>query len=263
MPIRNIIRIDEEKCTGCGQCIVDCAEGALAIIDGKAKLIKENFCDGLGACIGNCPTGALTLEEREAPEFELPPEMAHAAAAATTGATHAPAPVRPCPSSLPGHSAHTAPSGGCPGSRARQFQRQEPEQAAPTADAPSALGHWPVQLHLVNFGAPHFQGADILIAADCSAFACGSFHPRLLKGKAVAIACPKLDDPSGYMEKLVAMFQQARPKSVTVVRMEVPCCRGITQWVVSARSQAGSGVAVEEVILGVEGAVIARNTYAN
>ena len=261
MPVRNIIRIDEEKCNGCGQCIVDCAEGALAIIEGKARLIKESFCDGLGACIGNCPTGALTLEERDAPEFELPPDLAHTPGHGSQAAPSEARPdVRPCPSSAPG--AIPAHAGGCPGSRARQFNREENEAQSPAAaDAPSALGHWPVQLHLVNFAAPHFQNADVMIAADCSAFACGSFHPRLLKGKAVAIACPKLDDPTGYMEKLTGLFSQGNPKSVTVVRMEVPCCRGIFQWVLAARDQAGSAVPVDEVIIGVEGAMIQRNRY--
>lgn len=263
MAIRNMIKIDEDKCNGCGQCIVDCAEGALAIVDGKAKLIKESFCDGLGACIGNCPTGALTLEKREAPEFELPEGAAHVAVKSAAVPAHPPAspPPGPCPSGLAGAVGHAA-MGGCPGSRMRQFNRQEPESGPGSAvDAPSALGHWPIQLHLMNVAAPQFQGADLLFAADCTAFACGSFHPSLLKGKAVAIACPKLDDPSGYMEKLTALFRQANPRSVTVARMEVPCCRGISQWVLAARNQAESSLPVEEIVIGVEGAVIQRNTY--
>lgn len=262
MPIRNIIKIDEEKCTGCGQCIVDCAEGALAIVDGKAKLIKESFCDGLGACIGNCPTGALILEEREAPEYELPEELAAATMASELKVAHSPAPVstRSCPGT-PSVYATPPVTGGCPGSRARQFMRTEEEPSVSGKDAPSALGHWPIQLHLVNFGSPQFRNADILIAADCSAFACGSFHPNMLKGKAIAIACPKLDDPSGYVDKLTVMFQTAIPRSVTLVRMEVPCCRGIAQWVLTARNQAGSEIPVEEIVLSVEGTVIQKNVY--
>ncbi len=264
MPKRNIIKIDEDKCTGCGQCIVDCAEGALAIVDGKAKLVKESYCDGLGACIGNCPTGALTLEEREAPEFVMPPELAHVAVAVAAENQHpTPRPmeaVRPCPSSLSPAEGYSH-AGGCPGSRARQFNRQEVEAPCSSQEVPSALSHWPVQLHLVNFAAPHFQNADTLIAADCSAFACGAFHPRFLKGKAVAIACPKLDDPDGYLEKLTVLFQQANPRSVTVVRMEVPCCTGILRWVLAARNQAGSTLPVEEIIIGVEGSVVGRNRY--
>ncbi|OQB41509.1 MAG: Ferredoxin-3 [Candidatus Hydrogenedentes bacterium ADurb.Bin179] len=264
MTKRNIIKIDEDKCTGCGQCIVDCAEGALAIIDGKAKLVKESYCDGLGACIGNCPTGALTLEEREAPEFVMPPELAHAAvavAAAHQNTTPRPMePVRPCPSSMPPEGGHSH-AGGCPGSRARQFNRQEAGTPHSSQEIPSALGHWPVQLHLVNFAAPHFQGAEVLIAADCSAFACGAFHPRFLQGKSIAIACPKLDDPSGYLEKLTVLFNQANPLSVTVIRMEVPCCTGVLRWVLAARNQAGSMLPVEEIIIGVEGSVVGRNRY--
>ena len=267
MAIREIIKIDEEKCDGCGLCIVDCEEGALAIVDGKAKLVKDSYCDGLGACIGSCPTGALTIEVREADEFSLPPD--HPAAQAAAAAAPAPAPASHAPSGCPSGGAHPAAaafSGGCPGSRSRQFQETS-APASPTtagqtaAHTPSALTHWPVQLHLVNFNAPQFQQREILIAADCSAFACGAFHPRLLQGKVLAIACPKLDDPTGYLEKLTAMFQNAAPPKVTVVRMEVPCCRGITQWVVSARAQAGSSVPVEEIIMGVEGDLLSRNTY--
>ncbi|OQB28808.1 MAG: Ferredoxin-3 [Candidatus Hydrogenedentes bacterium ADurb.Bin179] len=264
MSTRTIIKIDEEKCNGCGQCIVDCEEGALALVDGKAKLVKESYCDGLGACIGNCPTGALTLEEREAPAFVMPSELAHAAAAETAAHQHpAPRPmesVRPCPSSVSPVSGNSH-SGGCPGSRARQFNRQEAAAASSSQEVPSALGHWPVQLHLVNFIAPHFRNADILIAADCSAFACGAFHPRFLQGKAIAIACPKLDNPDGYLEKLTVLFQQAAPRSVTVVRMEVPCCTGLLRWVLAAREQAGSNLPIEEIIIGVEGTAVGRNRY--
>lgn len=284
MAIRQIIKIDEDKCDGCGLCIVDCEEGALAIVDGKAKLVKDSFCDGLGACIGSCPTGALTIEEREADEFCLPPDhpaaqSAAAALAAAAGAKQAAPASTPSPASTPtppasgcpsGGGGHGMPgfSGGCLGSASRQFRTAAAPAAAPVAAAtatathsPSALTHWPVQLHLVNFNAPQFQQREILIAADCSAFACGAFHPRLLQGKALAIACPKLDDITGYMEKLTALFQNAAPTKVTVVRMEVPCCRGISQWVVTAREQAGSTTPIEEIIMGVEGDLLSRNTY--
>ncbi len=259
MPIRNMIKIDEEKCNGCGQCVVDCEEGALAIIDGKAKLVKESYCDGLGDCIGGCPTGALTIEQREAPPFELPEGVAHAPAAAGA-ARQADGAGSPTPASGPVAGA----GGGCPGMRAFQFKHAEaPSKAGPepTDQSSSALTHWPIQLHLVNFQAPHYQNRDILVAADCSAFACGAFHPRLLQGKAVAIACPKLDNPQGYLDKLTDMFQSAAPVSVTVVRMEVPCCRGITQWLLAARDAAGSTVPIEEIILGVDGVIQGRTTY--
>jgi len=268
MPIRNMIKIDEEKCNGCGQCVVDCAEGALAIIDGKAKLVKESYCDGLGACLGNCPTGALTIEQREAPEFEMPAGAVHApvqVAAAQHTLTDASSHGGGCPGSrsfqfnqptqpAPAH------SGGCPGSRSFQFNSSaEPVPVA--TDTASALTHWPVQLHLISFQAPQYRNSDILIAADCTAFACGAFHPRLLQGKSVAIACPKLDEPHGYLDKLTDMFLNASPKSVTVVRMEVPCCRGITQWVLRARDAAGNTMTVEEIILGVDGVIQGRATY--
>lgn len=276
MAIRQIIKIDEDKCDGCGLCIVDCEEGALAIVDGKAKLVKDSYCDGLGACIGSCPTGALTIEVREADEFCLPPDhpaakSAAAALAAAQAATPPPAVTPPqsgCPSGG-GAARMPAFSGGCPGAASRQFQAAPAAAAAPAATAapqtaahsPSALTHWPVQLHLVNFNAPQFQQREIMIAADCSAFACGAFHPRLLQGKALAIACPKLDDPTGYMEKLTSLFQNTGSPKVTVIRMEVPCCRGITQWVVSAREQAGSNTPIEEIVMGVEGDLLSRNTY--
>ena len=258
MPIRNMIKINEDLCNGCGQCVVDCAEGALAIIDGKAKLVKESYCDGLGACIGGCPTGALTIEQREAPEFELPEGMAHAPAA-VAAARHT---LSETPTPQPAAPIHGG--GGCPGSRSFQFR----QPAAPVADVPattaessSALTHWPIQLHLISFQAPQYKGRDILIAADCTAFACGAFHPRLLRDRAVAIACPKLDAPDGYLDKLTDMFRDAQPKSVTVARMEVPCCRGITHWVLSARDAVGGKTPVEEIILGVDGVIQGRTTY--
>lgn len=265
MPIRNIIRIDEDKCNGCGQCVVDCEEGALAIIDGKAKLVKESYCDGLGACIGGCPTDALTIEQREAPEFEMPEHMAGASAPVQANAAFEPqqntSPAS-CPSS--GGAPGGPDTGGCPGARSYQFQRpaQPPTEANPPSEPEnfSALTHWPIQMHLVNFRAPHFQGQEVLIAADCSAFACGAFHARLLSGRAVVIGCPKLDDPTGYLEKLTEMFTHGQPPKVIVARMEVPCCRGITQWVLSARQNAGSTTPVEEVILGIEGVIISRRT---
>ena len=166
-------------------------------------------------------------------------------------APHTPAPAQPAP-------AH---EGGCPGSRSFQFNQPAVEAAPCAAVTTSALTHWPIQLHLVNFQAPQYRGCDILIAADCSAFACGAFHPKMLHGKSVAIACPKLDDPCGYLEKLTNMFQNAQPTSVTVVRMEVPCCRGITHWVLSARDAAGSTIPVEEIILGVNGNIKEKKVY--
>lgn len=260
MAVRNIIRIDEDKCNGCGQCILDCAEGALALVDGKAKLVRDSYCDGLGACLSGCPTGALTIEQREADAFD------EAAVAAMMGghAAHAvPAHAVPamaaasggCPSQAFAHGG----GGGCPGSMSRQLAPAKTPQAPAAGEIPSELTHWPIQLHLINPGAPQFQGADLMIAADCTAFALGGFHGELLAGKALAIACPKLDDSMGYLEKLAMLFAGARPVRVTVARMEVPCCGGLVRMVLEARAMAKSEIPVEEVVIGVSGGVISRN----
>ena len=263
MAFRNIIRIDENLCNGCGNCVTGCHEGALEIIDGKARLVRESFCDGLGACIGHCPTGALTIEKREADAFDE-----DAVIAAVTSAAMAPAsaPARPaahgggCPGSMsrsfgPVH-AH---GGGCPGSMPRQMR---PAQEQVSADpAPSELTHWPVQLHLAHPLAPQFQGAHLLVAADCTAFAFGAFHAELLKGRALVIACPKLDDDRGYMEKMIDFFTEAKVASVTVARMEVPCCGGLVRLVVEARDRAESPLQVEEIVVGVEGGIVGRRLH--
>ena len=228
---RTIIHIDEERCDGCGQCVTECHEGALAIIDGKAKLISDVYCDGLGACIGHCPQGALTFETREAAAFDqeavdrhLAGQGAHAPKEEPASAP-APAP-RPCPP------APAPRAGGCPGSAMRSLR---PVMAAPVTvgDAPSApagssrLSNWPVQLALVPPHAPYLQGADVLLCADCVPFAVPDFHQRYLAGRVVLVACPKLDNLPAYKEKLEDIFAEARPRSVTVLRMEVPCCGGL------------------------------------
>ncbi len=257
MAMRSIIRIDEAKCNGCGNCITGCAEGALVLVNGKAKLVRESFCDGLGACIGDCPTGALTIEQREADAFDEAAVLAAAGAAqvpaaAGAGASAAVPAASGCPSG--GH------GGGCPGSMSRTFGPSAPPAHAGAAPA-SALRHWPVQLHLISPFAPQYQEADLLIAADCAAFACGAFHTDLLPGKALAIACPKLDELSGYVEKLRDLFTHARPPRVTVARMEVPCCGGLLRLVLEARAQAGSAVPVEEVVIGVSGDLLSRREF--
>ena len=233
MAIRNIIRIDESKCNGCGNCITGCAEGALALVDGKAKLVKESYCDGLGACIGECPTGALTIERREADDF--------GEAAATAHAKGEPA--------VPGEARA---GGGCPGAASQVFGK------AAAAGRPSALSHWPVQLHLIDPGAEQYLGADLLIAADCTAFAHGAFHEELLAGRALVIACPKLDAMDGYAEKLAALFAQAKPRSVTIARMQVPCCGGLTHLVQQARALAHSDIPINEITIGIEGGILAE-----
>jgi ferredoxin len=288
MAVRDIIRIDESKCNGCGDCVTACAEGALAIVNGKAKLVGELFCDGMGACLSGCPTGALTIEKREADEYDeaavekrqsVLGMTGHAGHGHPAGAAHAHHAAAP-------HAAHGELPCGCPGSAARQFdERRAPAQPAafgrlsagsssvlaavapircavtalepakPAVDQQSALTHWPIQLRLIRPESPVYRGADILIAADCTAFAFAAFHPALLAGKRIVIACPKLDDRTGYVEKLTELFRIAKPKSVTVARMEVPCCGGLTQMATEAHAASGCGAPFIDIVLSLEGEI--------
>ena len=219
--LRKIVRIDPDKCNGCGDCVPSCAEGAIQIINGKAVLAADNLCDGLGACLGECPMDAITIEEREADEFDEAAVEQHLAAQgkpAPAGHHHAPA--------APAPAAHHH-GGGCPGSRAMSFERPQETSSAPAASRQSQLGQWPVQLTLVSPTAPYFQGADLLITADCVPFAYAGYHEEFLKGKALVVGCPKLDDNQFYLQKLTDLFRTADIKSITVARMEVPCCGGI------------------------------------
>jgi len=255
MAVRKIVEIDEERCNGCGLCVPSCAEGAIQIVDGKARLVKDLYCDGLGACLGDCPLGAITIVEREAEAFD---EQAVGAHLARLGRApqHAPSHATPAPAPLP----HAHGGGGCPGAAMRQFGPKtaagETPASRPATDAPSALRQWPVQLHLVSPFAPYFQGADLLLAADCAAFAHGGFHARFLAGKALAIACPKLDNPQGYVEKLAAMITEAGITSITIVMMQVPCCRGLEHFVEQAMQIAGARIPVRRAIVGVEGDIL-------
>ena len=235
--MRKIIRIDEELCTGCGDCVGACQEGAIALVDGKAALVKEIYCDGLGACLGHCPTGALTIVEREADEYDEDATQAHRAA--------------PSP---PAHAHHGV--GGCPGSALRELKPPlRPAERAAGEEAASALAHWPVQLMLVPPHAPFLRGADLLLCADCVPFALPDFHGRFLAGRALLVGCPKLDDLDYYQQKLTAIFATARPKSVTVLRMEVPCCGGLAHAALEARAAAGSAATVEVHTIGIDGRV--------
>ena len=241
MPVRKIVKFDEDKCNGCGLCVPSCAEGAIQIIDGKAKLVSDTFCDGLGACLGECPMDAIIIEEREAPEFDEDAAMAHVAATRPE-TKHRPAPH------------------ACPSVRMMAFDEEPEEATSPSGGAPqpSALTNWPVQLTLVPPHAPFLKNADILLAADCAPFAYPDFHRDFLKGKALLIACPKLDDTESYLHKLAQIIRQARPASITVLRMEVPCCGGLTWLVRQAIVNAGLDVPVEEVTVGVQGGVLSR-----
>lgn len=221
MAKRNIVNIDESKCDGCGKCVTACAEGAIRLVDGKARLVSESHCDGLGACLGECPRGAITVETRDAPDFVKPPHLA------------------------------------CPGTLSRSFQR--PPSPGVTADTASELTHWPVQLALVSPNASHWDGADLLVAADCVAFAHAGFHQNLLKGKKLIIACPKLDDREAQVAKLSELFAANDIKSVTVARMEVPCCAGLLWVVETALRQAGKpDMPFHQATISVRGEIIER-----
>jgi len=232
MAIRNIIQIDEDKCNGCGQCVVDCAESALQIINGKAKLVKEMYCDGLGACMGGCPTGALTIVQRESDPFDE---------AATEKHVHeAKKKEEPC---------------GCPGSRSVDFSAKT-EDYGGTVETRPELTNWPVQLKLAALNASFLNDSDLLIAADCTAFSVVNFHSRFIKGRKLLIACPKLDDAQYYLDKLTGMFRENNIKSLTVVRMEVPCCGGLIYLVKQAIKASGKDIPLEEVVIGIKGDIL-------
>ena len=236
---RQIIKIDEEKCNGCGICVSACHEGAIGMVDGKAKLMREDYCDGLGNCLPACPTGAITFEEREAMAFnkeEVEKNMQQST----------PQPV----------------FSGCPGTQAKALRHDMiapaavSTPAAQTAAAPeSQLNQWPVQIKLVPINAPYFHQSNLLIAADCTAFSFGDFHNKFMKNKITLIGCPKLDD-GDYAEKLTAILQNNDIKSVTVVRMEVPCCGGIEYAVKTALQASGKMIPWQVVTISTDGRIL-------
>ena len=290
MAIRQIIEIDEGKCDGCGLCETGCPEGALRVLEGKARLVGESLCDGLGACIGNCPRGAIRVTSREAEPYDerstlegilrqgpavlrahLEHLRAHGQEAylrqarevlasrgiADPSEAEAAGPAR---GACAGRSAQAF--GGCPGSRERRLEPKPAPAAAPgpgTA-APSALSNWPVQLKLANPASPAFDGAKLLVAADCTAFAFGSFHRDFLEGRALVIDCPKLDEGrDAYVEKLAALI--GRAASVEVLVMEVPCCSGLVRLLLDARERAVSRPPIEATVVGIEGGIVRRSTH--
>jgi NAD-dependent dihydropyrimidine dehydrogenase PreA subunit len=239
---RKIVKIDEDLCDGCGLCVPQCAEGAIKIIDGKARLIADNLCDGLGNCLGQCPKGAITIEERAAEDFDPQAVSEHLEK------------QEPAASQPAGNSPE---AGGCPGAALRKLQPAQPKptpaQDAQT-DRPSQLGTWPVQLGLLPTGGDMWQNADVLIAADCVSTAMPDFHEKLLAGKTLAIGCPKLDDILGYAAKLEEIFTHNDIRSVTVAHMEVPCCNGIVMAVSQAISRSGkSDIKVKDITIGIDG----------
>jgi len=240
--VRQIVEIIEELCDGCGDCVPSCHEGAIRIVDGKARLVADSLCDGLGACLGECPQGAIRIVEREAAPFVMPPPAL------------SPAPAPPEPQ-------------GCPGSRMRTLKSlpgAPPRPAGPSpmaekaAAGDSALSHWPVQIALVPPHAPFLRGADLLVAADCVPVAVPNFHAAFLDGRAVMIGCPKFDDLAAYAQRFAALFAQSGVKSVSVAVMEVPCCQSLPEAVRRGRDAAGSDVAIEKVVVGVDGQIVSR-----
>jgi NAD-dependent dihydropyrimidine dehydrogenase PreA subunit len=242
--IRKIVQIDAAKCNGCGLCVPSCAEGAIKIVDGKAQLAADNLCDGLGACLGDCPQDAIRIIERAADAFDE---------TAVAKQLHAAGETKTVAEAQPSHGHH---AGGCPGSRVMTLAPPAPASVAKAAGSqPSSLGQWPVQLKLVPINAPYFQGADLLIAADCVPFAYADFHRDFLAGKVVVIGCPKLDDNNFYLQKLTELFRTSTIKSITVVRMEVPCCGGIVAAARQALAASGREIPFKEVTIGIDGEV--------
>lgn len=227
--IRKIIKIDENKCNGCGLCAAACHEGAIGMVNGKAQLLRDDYCDGLGDCLPACPTGAITFEEREAAAYD---EAAVKARMAKAG--------------------KVPPAGGCPGSNAHAIKRTAPAEAA---NGRSELMQWPVQIKLAPINAPYFDHAHLLISADCAAYAHAGFHGRFMRNKVTLIGCPKLDE-GDYSEKLTAILAQNNIKSVTVVRMEVPCCGGIQNAVISALKNSGKMIPWQVVTISTDGNIL-------
>ncbi|MBP1667556.1 MAG: 4Fe-4S ferredoxin [Bacteroidetes bacterium] len=295
--VRDILKIDEELCTGCGLCVPNCHEGALQVIDGKVRLVSELMCDGLGACIGYCPEGAITIEKREAEPYDevrvmeqmvnkgrntIAAHLKHLKDHGETGYLKEGAEYLRQnrsglgfdPDSLLAevhysgkqspdadkhhHHSHAHKSGGCPGSKEKVLERPAAAATVTSAEnSQSELRHWPVQMHLINPNASYFQGADLLVAADCVAYSTGSFHSRFLKGKSLVIACPKLDrNTEIYVEKLTALIDIARVNTITVMMMEVPCCGGLLQMIKAASSPASRKVPVKQMIVSISGEIL-------
>jgi ferredoxin len=238
---RQVVKIDREKCDGCGQCVTACAEGAIQIVGGKARLISEVYCDGLGACLGECPRGAITIVDREAEPFDEAAVRRHLE------------PATKCASPPKVFS-------GCPSAAMQEFRLNVLPTAAspepPSAEGAPSLSHWPIQLHLVSPSAPFLNGADLFLVADCVPFACGEFHRRILRRRPVVIGCPKLDDGRAYVQKLADIFRQSALKSLTVVHMEVPCCTNLLRIAAEAIRLAGVPLPVADITISRTGQII-------
>jgi ferredoxin len=275
MAKREIIKIDEEKCNGCGLCIPNCPEGALQIIDGKVRLMSDLFCDGLGACIGYCPEGAITIEKREAEAYDERKTMENI--------------IKAGPSTIRAHLSHLKDHGemgyykqaidlleekkividlkedeqmhehhsGCPGAAMIDYSDKGAADEELAGSRPSQLRQWPIQLHLVPPNAPYFQGRDVVLAADCVAYALGDFHKDFLKGNSLAIACPKLDEGQEvYIEKVTAMIDVAKINTLTVMIMQVPCCSGLLQIAKAGAAKAKRKIPIKLIVVGLQGEIL-------
>lgn len=283
--IREMVKIDEDKCDGCGLCVPNCHEGALQIIDGKARLISDLMCDGLGACLGHCPQDAISIEKREAAPYDevaviidmIPKGMNVVVAHLIHLKEHNETEyfqlamdhlnknkenlgfdINEMKKQVHNSTSHAAGSAcGCPGSAERVIKKEEAPSSSSNKDVPSALRHWPVQMHLINPNAQHFQGSDFVLAADCVAFSMGNFHPELLEGKTLGILCPKLDsNTESYIEKIKTLIDDAKINTITVAIMEVPCCGGTISFVQQALQRASRKVPVKAIVIGVNGDIL-------
>jgi NAD-dependent dihydropyrimidine dehydrogenase PreA subunit len=278
MAKRKIINIDEDKCNGCGECIPNCPEGAIQVIDNKARLISDIFCDGLGACIGKCPVGAITTEEREAKPYD---ELKVIASIVKQGDNVVIAHLR----HLNDHGetkllnqalgylkdkgislewqkkAQSECHSGCPGSKMMDMRKEKSSAASTgTQEVASELSQWPIQFHLISPNAPYFKGSDLLMTADCVAFAAGNYHQKYLKGKSLVIACPKLDsEKQVYVDKLISLIDDAKINTLTVMIMEVPCCRGLEEIAKAALQSAKRKIPLKTIVVGIKGGIISED----
>ncbi|MFX0074788.1 MAG: ATP-binding protein [Candidatus Hermodarchaeota archaeon] len=243
---RKIIKIDEELCTGCGNCVVDCAEGALQVIDGKARVINEIFCDGLGACISGCPEGALEIIEREALEFDEEAVEEHLESMNKQETEQV--------KQIVAEHSHQC---GCPSAQTMVFDESKSHSEVETGRISSTLRQWPVQMHLINPNAPYYQNADVLLAADCVGYSYGDFHRDFLKSKSIAIACPKLDQGKDvYIEKIKTLIDGAKINTLTVAMMEVPCCSGLLALAQEGARRASRKVPIKYIVIGIKGEIL-------
>jgi NAD-dependent dihydropyrimidine dehydrogenase PreA subunit len=262
--LRDIIEIDDDLCDGCGLCIPSCEEGALVLVDGKVRLAEDARCDGAGACLGHCPHGALRIIQREAVVFDERFAAAEAGSVQEVSVREVSAePLVRFGKSALGLQGLPPISGGCPGSRTMGWHDPSPSgpQAA-AVDQPSELRQWPIQLHLLSSGAPFLRGRELLLAADCVAFSLGGFHGALLSGRSLAVACPKLDDPTGYEEKLAEILDGCSVPALRVAIMEVPCCGGLVRLATRAAQRAGYQGEIEVIVISRFGEILQRQQLA-